>query len=219
MKVGSIKEVLSGEAAETESFLGLGSKGGVIYVPRIIGIYQTSSEDLSSRDKIKQSLAEMQSNFITLLVNDCPDKADSRLIAIAYDSHLMPAGVLRESLEGYDVLQRIKRFDFREPPLFRSKPDVSIWTVLEHLNGAAEKPNKKESAIAIDNYLAYLDDVREEYGLTRSESVGLGLARRALGNIEGHKIISPGTDLIDAVKVTGQVMKDLIEKLRRERGF
>lgn len=212
---GKIGQVLRGEVDKTDSLdeLEVEDPESKILVPKIIGVYQEYT-DLRA-EKILDKMTQLETFFIT----GRPETVSEELICVAYDPTIIPGDMLRQTLDG-DVLGRLKVIEYcswEGFPEFDEKhcPDPDIVRKTHY--------DPSESNISLlERSKNYLELLRQDYGLTRLEALGLEASKQLLINLGKIPDVVNNPQLIKKVSEEHMDMLkgfDFKSFLRRERFF
>lgn len=187
--VGGIEEVCKGRVDKEESLdsLDLNESQGIIIVPKLIGVYQEFKE----KDGI-QDFTETFDQLGILMDTGEMENLDPSLICLAYDPTIMNKSLVEKSVCG-DKIKRLKYIDSLNlpdlPDFYEKNPPSNFIFNKGFRDLNSGKTNENNIALLRRNK-DILERLREDYGLTRYESVDLVITNHILMELEGKKLIS-----------------------------
>jgi len=203
---GKIKDILNGKTNRADSIedLDLSEEKTLIIIPKIIGVYQR--DGIYNGPPGEEILSTMEQLTVSTKTGNI-EEMTSNLICVIYDPTIIQEDILKKVLKK-DILGRVKytRHGEQIPDFY--KKNIPDFEVIKNASLSSSSAN----IAVLERLLEHLELAKEDFGLTRYESLGLEAGKSFLGNI-GRKPILIGQSLISKFK------EEDIENMRKGKGF
>ena len=219
LKYGTIGDVLKGKGSEVTSYedlYGSCKPGELIYVPKIVGVFQDEDYlfgggffEPGKLVRIKRGFEEF-SQMKTVGAVGKRDGLDRNLICLVYDQKAIEANLLKFFLGG-DVLRRLKLVGYDKVPNFQDKEVRTIEKLNEFFIGfdIEDKERKERATALLQNEQEYFEAMKTVYGLTRQEAVNFNVLNRVLCRLESGIVLVDNPLEVSFINKVDDLLKHL----------